>query len=148
MSHDGVLPEEKRLMHVVAPTVSTRRANFEKALAIFDRVLCKFKEKNNPNIEEIRDSVIIRFEFAYELFWKCVKETLADNYGVIVASPKTTFIEAKRLGLISTAWGDHCITMLTDRNNTVHAYDEELSEEIATNAQQHYNCMLDVAKKF
>ena len=65
--------------------VSTRRAKFEKALAAFERVLRKFKKKDHPDLEEIRDSVIKRFEFTFELFWKCLKETLADNHGVIVA---------------------------------------------------------------
>jgi nucleotidyltransferase substrate binding protein (TIGR01987 family) len=74
------------------------------------------------------DAAIQRFEFCVELAWKSLREVLARDHGVNVASPKPALQEAYRLHLIDdeAVWLD----MLRDRNLCVHTYREALAREI------------------
>jgi len=68
------------------------------------------------------DSVIQRFEFTTELFWKFLK-ALLDFKGVIVnASPVDVIRAAKAAGLLAA--DDKWITLVHDRNITSHTYDD------------------------
>jgi len=81
----------------------------------------------------VRDSVIQRFEFCWELAWKTVSLWL--NYqGINVQSPRETFREAHAVGLIEDGnlWSD----MQKMRNLTVHTYNEELADEVYTFVKQ------------
>jgi hypothetical protein len=69
----------------------------QSALERLGESLSSFASKDltaNPVIHtQIRDSVIKRFEFCVDLFWKCLKDYLYQKYGVNVASPKSSFRE-------------------------------------------------------
>src|SRR5437870_1437336 len=67
-----------------------------------------------------RDSAIQRFEIAFDVCWKTIKEKLRTEYGVETASPKKCFQEAFKQGIISndTVW----IEMTDTRNETTYAY--------------------------
>lgn len=75
-----------------------------------------------------RDSVIQRFEFAYELGWKTLKDWLQDQ-GVQVATPKQTLGAAYESQMITdlSGWSD----MQEMRNLTSHLYDEDKAVEVA-----------------
>jgi len=77
----------------------------------------------------VRDGVIQRFEFTYELAWKTTKEHLEDSGIMDKNSPKAVIKEAyaQRLILNEKNW----LLMLDDRNKTVHVYDEKLAQDIA-----------------
>lgn len=79
--------------------------------------------------EFIRDSVIQRFEFCYELAWKMLKLKLAQE-DIDVQSPKGTLQAALELGLIEdgNAWTE----LHRMRNLTTHTYDESLAEAVYT----------------
>lgn len=76
----------------------------------------------------VRDSAIKRFEIAFDLSWKFLKTYLEDIHGIIVASPKNTFREAHKLGIIEydSIW----LSMTDDRNQIAHIYKEALAEDI------------------
>lgn len=78
----------------------------------------------------IRDSVIQRFEFTYELTHKTLQE-LMKYEGVTLDNsfPRTIFKKAYANHLIEDekAW----IKLLEDRNATSHIYNEKLADEIA-----------------
>lgn len=99
------------------------------------------KESNeNPNISTIKDGVIQRFEFTYELCWKLMKYFL-ENEGIEEAkSPRSTFRESFQYGLITE--GNKWIDMLKDRNLTSHVYDEDLADEIYDKIKNKYFNML------
>jgi nucleotidyltransferase substrate binding protein (TIGR01987 family) len=93
----------------------------------------KLKEVNDlydGKNEIIRDSLIQRFEFTYELTHKTLKEFM--NYaGVTLENsfPRTIFKKAYVNNIISDelVW----INLLEDRNSTSHIYNEKLANEIA-----------------
>ncbi|NFG61037.1 MULTISPECIES: HI0074 family nucleotidyltransferase substrate-binding subunit [unclassified Clostridium] len=80
--------------------------------------------------EIIRDSLIQRFEFTYELTHKTLKEFLTYS-GVTLENsfPRTIYKKAYVNNLISDdqVW----INLLEDRNKTSHIYNEELVSDIA-----------------
>ena len=87
--------------------------------------LKKFIESANTEIEKA--GVVQAFEFCYELAWKTIKRFLY-NEGVAVSSPRESFREAGRNGLIENVrlWLDFIII----RNKTVHNYNDFVLKEI------------------
>lgn len=75
----------------------------------------------------IRDSVIQRFEFCWELAWKALKLRL-EQLGVEALNPRDAFREALAQGLIhdGNAWTE----VQRKRNLTSHTYDETLADEV------------------
>ena len=80
-----------------------------------------------PYNEFIRDSVIQRFEFTYELSWKMLKLKLQGE-GIEAKTPKQVFQEALQAGFIQdgNAWS----SMQLQRNLTTHTYDEKLAVSV------------------
>lgn len=100
--------------------------NLKKAYDRLKEVSDLYDGKN----EIIRDSLIQRFEFTYELTHKTLKEFM--NYaGVTLENsfPRTIFKKAYVNNIISdeSVW----INLLEDRNSTSHIYNEKLANEIA-----------------
>lgn len=83
-----------------------------------------------PESDILRDAVIQRFEFSFELVWKTLKLYL-ERQGHECGGPRPTLKKAFTEGLISTTEeGDNWLQMLEDRNLTTHAYDQELAIRI------------------
>ncbi len=80
----------------------------------------------------VRDSIIQRFEYSVELFWKSLKEYLYEKEGVEVLSPNNTMRECRNVGLFIEEDVDYSIQMIKDRNLSSHAYNEDLAEEIVS----------------
>ena len=99
----------------------------------FGKALLRLNEaidesKNNQLSSTLKDGVIQRFEFCYEICWKLMKYYL-ENEGIQEAkSPKSTFREAFKIGIIED--GEEWIDMLNDRNLTSHVYDENVAIDI------------------
>jgi len=82
-------------------------------------------EKSKDELD--KDGVIQRFEFSYEILWKTLKIFLRYK-GIEVKSPRDTFKEAFKFGLIDEE--DRFLNMIEDRNKTSHIYDSETSKKI------------------
>ncbi|MBZ9685656.1 nucleotidyltransferase substrate binding protein [Clostridium estertheticum] len=100
--------------------------NLKKAYDRLKEVSDLYDGKN----EIIRDSLIQRFEFTYELTHKTLKEFM--NYaGVTLENsfPRTIFKKAYVNNIISdeSVW----ISLLEDKISTSHIYNEKLANEIA-----------------
>lgn len=94
----------------------------------FSRALGRMKEAlAEPKTDLVRDAVIQRFEFTFELAWKSLQEINRLN-GIEAYGPRNAIREAARLGLLDdpNAWLD----TLEDRNRTTHTYEEALANEI------------------
>jgi len=115
-----------------------RLKEYEKCLKKFEEVL------NIPENEFIRDSAIKRFELCFELGWKTLKDYLNEE-GIFCRSPKSCLKEAFSIGLIDDE--DEWLSILEDRNLSVHTYNEELAEEIYSRLKNHLKAMKDLAKK-
>ncbi len=75
----------------------------------------------------IRDAVIQRFEFCWELSWKTLRLWL-EYLGIEALSPREIFKAALRHGLIvdGNAWSE----LQRMRNLTTHTYDEKLAGRV------------------
>ncbi|SFI21926.1 HI0074 family nucleotidyltransferase substrate-binding subunit [Nitrosomonas sp. Nm34] len=80
-----------------------------------------------PEDEFIRDSVIQRFEFTYELAWKMLKLRL-EAEAIIAATPRQVLQEALQAGFIQdgNAWSQ----LQSHRNLTSHTYDQTLAQRV------------------
>lgn len=85
----------------------------------------------------IRDSLIQRFEFTYELTHKTLREFMK-YLGVTLENsfPRSIYKKAYVNNLISNdkVW----ISLLEDRNSTLHIYSEDLADEIANRIVNEY----------
>ena len=99
-----------------------RFQNFEKSYKLLSQYI------HRPIETELERAGIIQFfEVTFELSWKLMKDYL-EAQGFQVKSPRETIKQAYQSGLIDN--GHVWIDALTDRNLTVHTYDEELAKKI------------------
>ncbi len=77
----------------------------------------------------MRDGMIQRFEFTYELSWKATKEKLEELGLFDNSSPRAVIKEAFSQKIIENEnlW----LLIIKDRNMTSHVYKEEMADEIA-----------------
>ncbi len=101
-------------------------SNFYNALQRLKEGVIEFKQDDASDV--VRDGVIQRFEFTYELAWKTTKEYLEDIGIVDNNSPKTVFKEAfaQKLIVDEKNW----LLMISDRNKTSHVYKEEMLRKL------------------
>jgi len=98
------------------------KSDFAKAL----KALQDAAAEANSDLEI--DGMIQRFEFTYELAWKSIRLYL-EIEGIVVKTPRESFKEAYRLGLIKTE--EEGLRLIDDRNLSVHLYDSKLSRTVA-----------------
>lgn len=107
--------------------------NLEKACLRLEEACEAYDGQNDM----IRDSVIQRFEFTYELTHKTLQE-LMKYEGVTLENtfPRTIYKKAYANGLIKDEklW----LNLLEDRNKTSHMYSESLANEIAKHIKESY----------
>lgn len=105
----------------MSETLRSLLAGFRAAFSRLEAAL------DQPQNEFIRDSAIQRFEFTFEVMWKCLKAH-AEEAGIRVFSPRDSLRAAFQLGLLQDdpLW----MRMLKDRNLTSHTYSEATAEEI------------------
>lgn len=108
--------------------------NFKKAIARLKEAVEEYRENGSSDV--IRDGMIQRFEFTYELAWKTTKAYLEDMGIFDKNSPKAVIKEAFAQKIIENekVW----ISILEDRNSTTHLYSEEIIEEIAGRVADEY----------
>ncbi len=98
--------------------------NYKNALNRLQDGAAKFDKRNDL----LRDGLIQRFKFTFELAWKTLK-TMFEAEGLTgLNSPKTVLREAFSAGLIEQ--DELWLAMLNDRNTTAHIYSEQLAVEI------------------
>lgn len=80
-----------------------------------------------PCDEFVRDAVIQRFEFCYELAWKMLKLRL-EQEGISALTPRQALRESLQAALIEdgNVWSE----IQRYRNLTSHTYDERLADEV------------------
>ena len=99
--------------------------------------LKEVSELDDGSNEIIRDSLIQRFEFTYELTHKTLREFMK-YLGVTLDNsfPRTIFKKAYVNNLISSE--ETWISLLEDRNCTSHIYNENLASEVAERIVKDY----------
>lgn len=112
------------------PTIKLH--NFNNALSRLKEGIAKYKETDDL----LRDGLIQRFEFTFELAWKTLKAVFEDEGLIGLNSPKTVLREAFAAELIKD--DELWLAMLSDRNSTTNIYNEQLAIEICRNIQEKY----------
>lgn len=95
----------------------------------------------NPLYNELRDSVIKRFEYSIDIFWKYIREYLEDVNKITIGpviSAKAVFRASLNAKLISQAEFDLLLISIDDRNLTSHTYNEELAEAISSRIKKYF----------
>jgi len=106
------------------------RARFELARTQFNQALTRLSEALRENETSfMRDALIQRFEFTYELGWKCMFYWLRDNGEKIPEMVRPVIQAAFRVGLIEDA--DLWEKIKDCRDETSHTYDEAKAIEVA-----------------
>ncbi len=95
------------------------------ALAQLDKALAQ------PENEFIRDSVIQRFEFTFELSWKTMQRFLEADRPLLDSSTRNILREAHAQGLIPAV--EPWFEFQKYRNMTSHIYSLEVAKEIYEN---------------
>ncbi len=98
----------------------------------YEKALTSLKDAFNFYNEEIielkkkiiRDAVIQRFEFSFELAWKVSLKIK----GVQSSAPKDTIREMARWGLIEDV--NHWFEFLDARNQSSHSYDDDVAQKV------------------
>ena len=106
--------------------------NFKNALNRLKEGILKFDESNDL----LRDGLIQRFEFTFELAWKTLKVCFEEDGLIRLNAPKTVLREAFSAGIIKD--DELWLAMLNDRNSTLHIYSEQLAIQICDNIKVKY----------
>lgn len=77
-----------------------------------------------------RDAAIQRFEYTFEAVWKAAQRYLLIREGVDAGSPKAVIRACWQSDLLDEALARQALTMVDDRNLTVHTYNEALAQLI------------------
>jgi len=92
-----------------------------------------------------QDSIIQRFEYSFESFWKFFKRYLLVVFDIQdVNSPKKVFRACVKLQLYSEEEGEILIDMADDRNETTHSYSIEKVRIILTDVPLYYETMMSI----
>ena len=78
-------------------------------------------DENKQLFKSMRDSLIQRFEYCTDFFWKLVKVYLeSEGINLPINSPKFILREAVKARILSEVEGDECMDMIDSRSKTSH----------------------------
>src|SRR5205085_7066556 len=110
-------------------------------LATLKEVLDKI-EQGVPEeyVLEMRDSAIQRFEYSIDTFWKFLKIYLQDYLKMPIesAAPRAILKDALNANLLSIEEFKMVMDGITSRNETSHAYNEDIAEKLAQELPHYY----------
>ena len=113
--------------------MKTKRDNFVNAAHRLAEAVTDYRNIRN---DTVRDGMIQRFEFTFELGWKALRNKCSTLACRIPCTPKQVLREAYAAELIDDegVWLD----MLNARNQTSHIYDDHTAAVIAAKIQNAY----------
>jgi len=132
-----------------------KHKNLENALKTLSEALEDLEQlelqKDTPNLfsgynklyKSLRDSLIQRFEYSVDLFWKYLKKH-QENMGVPILeinSPKSALRTACRNSLLTEDDTELTLKMIDSRNLTSHVYKEEFAEILLQQIPRYYQVM-------
>lgn len=123
----------------------------QKALATLQNVLndINILMQCNINLNIIRDSIIKRFEYSIDTFWKFLKIYLEEiqKINVKVASPKEVLRLSLQNNMITKDEYETLTYAVTDRNLTSHTYNEDLANKISSQIPLYFATMKTITKR-
>ncbi|HCC50150.1 MAG: hypothetical protein A2445_00080 [Candidatus Jacksonbacteria bacterium RIFOXYC2_FULL_44_29] len=112
----------------------------DSALATLKEVLQMEKSK------VIRDATIQRFEYCFELFWKCLR-LYSLSEGDDVKSPKAAIRQLQIYKILTPTETETALQMADDRNLSVHTYDEQTIDALYQRIFKYYEMMEQVRQQ-
>ncbi len=104
--------------------------------------------KHQGFIDAAKDSIIQRFEYSYERFWKFLKKFLEIVYHVEdMHSSRKVFYATVKMEICTSDEGDIFLDMADDRNETSHTYSVEASRVILADIPRYYVAMIVVVQR-
>lgn len=109
-------------------------SSLRSALASLDRGCAR--SRLSPDDEELRDAVIQRFEYTYELCWKMLRRRLEMDAAVPSDADRLSFPELLRAGAEYGMIADveRWLVYRHQRNTTSHVYDADLAWDVYRSA--------------
>lgn len=109
-------------------------SSLRSALASLDRGCAR--SRLAPDDEELRDAVIQRFEYTYELCWKMLKRRLEMDAAVPSDIDRLSFPDLMRAGAEHRMIDDveRWLVYRHQRNTTSHVYDSDLAWDVYRSA--------------
>ncbi len=100
-------------------------------------------EKNGKIFLGMRDSMIKRFAYCTDLFWKVLKIYLEEIGKVTLPTytPAGIIREAVQVKVLTEQEGSECLEMIKNRNQTSHIYYTAIVEDIAEKIPEYYRLM-------
>jgi len=117
----------------------------------FDRAFVLLREVNDRGVSTLsqleKEGAIQRFEFAFELAWKTIKDYLEQD-GIVVkpATPRNVIKEAFAASLIDD--GQVWIDMMLHRNLLAHTYNSKTFDEVLKVVSERYFAAFDQLHEF
>ncbi|HXF86332.1 MAG TPA: HI0074 family nucleotidyltransferase substrate-binding subunit [Anaerolineales bacterium] len=109
-----------------------RLENALRALATFEKIA------NLEKPSEIeRDAAIQRFEYTFETTWKAAQTYLADQGVREIGSPKSVIRASLKMEMFDEETAQKLMSMVDDRNLTVHTYREEFAVKLYSRLAGH-----------
>jgi len=118
-------------------TLDYKLEDFKKALDTLKAAL------DEEQTDFVKDSVIKRFEYCYELCWKTSKVFLSIKHGIEIYSPKECFRELRRNQHLSDEGTEAMLKLVNDRNEIIHNYDENFADELYKKIVKSYYKLLN-----
>jgi nucleotidyltransferase substrate binding protein (TIGR01987 family) len=111
-----------------------RFENFKKALKLYEEAVA-------PQLSRLeQEGLIQRFEYTFELAWKCLQDLLQERGYANIRGPRPVIEQAFQDGIISN--GPTWLQMLKARNETTHLYDESTFEAVSKNVKESFLSIL------
>ncbi len=96
-----------------------------------------------------RGSMIQRFKYCTDLFWKLLKVYLeeVEKVDLTVHSPRGVIRAIVKVETVHVREGKECMEMITSRNQTSHIYHEEIASDIARKIPEFYKLMTTITNR-
>lgn len=127
--------------------IEKKYLSLTKALETLEESLLIISDPQNQRLyDSLRDSVIQRFEYSIDTFWKFLKIYMQEKEKIDleVSSPRIILRHAETVGLIDKELHKVLIDCLADRNLTSHVYNEETADSILKNIPIYYKTMKSI----
>jgi len=114
--------------------------------SLWYREVFKTKEESE---RMARDSMIQRFEFCVDTFWKYFKDHLEsiEKITLEIKSPRAIFRALCQARLLNEQETEFAINMVENRNRTSHIYKEEIAEKISSEIPSYYEFMIKIVNR-
>lgn len=119
-------------------TRSKQRFNhFEKALHLYEEASAT-QDRKLSRLEE--EGLIHRFEYTFELAWKCLQDLLQERGYENIRGPRPVIEQSFQDGISTN--GPLWMEMLRARNETMHLYDETIFNSVLKKIKGPFHILL------